>query len=288
MNVLKKIKAGLKKQSAIECDCFENWYRVLEERIRKIELVKDVKELEKFNRLKFKIVGQDFSEEQSFFLLSLEKDVFSEEDEETEAEEIFLREIHLFNALSVQLPFGNSCIFRSSKIQTLLKQDFYGRFAQELFVWLEDEKWQKKSTFIRQIPKIVAFIYEFGRKSHQDDEIGSSKENCELSLTRLGIDCEKIKKIRRETRKTRFLMLSLSLFRDLRRNSFSHSPHFLIKDDRIARLVFYLKRGGLHFQDLGQGAAREIVRFYFHPRSDLISIAALLNKADDRKNSSQI
>jgi hypothetical protein len=81
MNVLKKIKAGLKKQSAIECDCFENWYRVLEERIRKIELVKDVKELEKFNRLKFKIVGQDFSEEQSFFLLSLEKDVFGEEDE---------------------------------------------------------------------------------------------------------------------------------------------------------------------------------------------------------------
>lgn len=288
MNVLKKIREGLKRQPLGECECFETWYKVLGERIKRIELVKDIKELEKFNRLKFRIVDQDFSEEQNFFLLSLEKDVFGEEDEEMEAEEIFLREIQLFNALSVRLPFSNSCIFRNSKIQTLIKQDFYGRFAKELFIWLDNEKWQKRATFIRQIPKIAAFIYEFGRKSSHNDELGSSKENSDLPLINLGIDCEKIKNIRRETRKTRFLMLSISLFRDLRKNPFSRSPYFLVKDDRIARLLFYLKRGGLHFQDLGPGSAREIVKFYFQPRGNLMSINALLKTDKEQEKTSQI
>ncbi len=271
MGILEKIKNRTKTKTVPENECFNKWAHLVSERLDKMQLVKDLDELEKFHQLKFKFNEPTGEDKTAFFFLSLEIDIFNETESEEPAE-IFFRETSLWNYLGNGLEIPGSCFFKCSQIKTLLRESFYARFAKELLLWLEDESNYQNEKFVRQVPKIVSFIFEFGRKSSNEEELNFSREDYDSALGRIGIDAAKIKEILRKTRKNRFRMLALGTFRQLREKPPRGENFRTLNDKCLLSLMDYLKKGGLALKDLGKGIDREFVRLYFKPRGELTSI----------------
>ncbi len=273
MEILKKMK----KKKEQEIADTKEWLASFLQRLEKIELIKDLKELENFHQLKFRINDSAIPESHCFFFISLERDLF-QEDEDEESEEVFFKEISLWNCINFGLKnqprMGYSCLFQDSTVREALKEDFYGRFALEVFIWLKEKEEREGELFIRQIPKIASFIHEFARKSLMvDNTLRLSKEEYDSTLESMGISSQEIDGIVKKTRKIRFKMIMASLLHSLRLTPPQKYSCFWTGDRRIIRFLSFLKKSGLTFDDLGKGVAKELVSLYFNPRGQLFSIA---------------
>lgn len=180
---------------------------------------------------------------------------------------------------------------KNDLILKALEENFYGRFARELFDWLKLARGENQDMLIGAVPFLAGAICQFAVKSQgceaetekeriiREQEADENYSNAELisALVQISLDYGEIEAIIAETDSLRLRLEATEIYENLIINPVIEV--FLMKEnDRRKKLFETLRKAGLKLNDIGGSVDRIIAAYANYYRKQLKIITSELRK----------
>jgi len=234
------------------------WRQGFFENLSKLNLIRDIESISISRRLNFEIVspsGKAYGEKRYFFL-SVNESKFSDIDQLL---------IYLSPHVSCSGYQSHATLRNNVLVLKHLEEDFFGRFALEIFDWVTIAKEKDSGSIVCEIPLLVDLIYSFAVKSQRGGINLNSRRFHEYShdeleevLQKLGLNYLKIESLLEESRPERNLLEAKKLFKNIRESFYGKQKLksiFMLQRSKIANLVDLMIEAGLKPEDMGESQA---------------------------------